>query len=157
MIGNSVTSIEKYQAIEYLASSDVFISYSHGEPNHIILTNNVLLTSDDINALDSSALSELKLVCLVACLTGNGMETTPNFVNAIHSKGAQTVIGFTTVALADEAYVWIEAFGIAIAEGNSINDALIIADNKTAHSNYPYGTTKNRYTIGNLNSIPCPQ
>lgn len=156
MIGHSVTAIEKYQAIEYLASSDVFISYSHGEPNHIILTDTVLLTSDDINALDSSALSELKLACFVACLTGTGKETAPNFVNAIHSRGAQNIIGFTTIVDAREAYVWIEAFGIAIAEGQSIQAALDAADDAIMTC-YVAGTTSNRYEVGDMTSIPCPQ
>ena len=157
--GNGVTSAEKHKVLEYLALSDIFSCITHGNVTCIRLTNGVAFDVSDITPLASDAFADLDIVCLGACYTGRGKDTVANLVNAIHSKGAKVVIGFTEEVEVKETNSWVTAFTTAIAQGKTVEQAIDSGDR--AFSPNPNGkgptiTEDTRYVIGNTNIIPCP-
>ena len=158
--GNGVTAAEKHEMLEYLALSNVFSCITHGNVTCIRLTNDVIFDTTDITPLASDAFADLDIVCLGACYTGRGEENAANLVNAIHSKGAKVVIGFTTGVIVSETERWVAGFTTAIAQGKTVEEAISAGDAAAAEERKRLGkattTDEFRYVVGDTNFIPCP-
>ena len=89
-----------------MASCKIFSCVTHGEPTYLKTSNEGTFTIADVNAFADDSFDDLQLVYLGACLTGQGESGANNLVNALHSKGADVVIGFTHDVDSSEAYYW---------------------------------------------------
>ena len=158
--GNGVTAAEKHEMLEYMALSSTLSCITHGNATYIQLTNGVTFDVTDITPLASDAFADLDIVCLGACYTGTGRENAANLVNAIHSKGAKVVIGFTTGVIVSETERWVAGFTTAIAQGKTVEEAISAGDAAAAEERDRLGkattTDEFRYVVGDTNFIPCP-
>jgi len=159
--GYAETSMTKLEIQEHLSSSKVFACITHGSETSITISNGSY-TLGDVNALSADAFSNLRFVYLGACDTAKGGSDADNLVNALYSKGADTVLGFKHEVEVYETNVWTEEFMRSIAAGNTIDDALADAD-FWLDSNvllpldgYEYTVSEAyRYSIGPTNIAPC--
>ncbi|HBL84600.1 MAG: hypothetical protein A2Y17_00595 [Clostridiales bacterium GWF2_38_85] len=137
--GKTYNDISVEECLKVLNTTEVFVAMTHGSDEGFQIINGALkfeVTRSEISQLytvDHDALSNLNLVLLVACLTGddtgplgayNTMQTLYN--NALPGYvGAQTVVGFTESIPYDDACDWIEGFFEVIDDtGCTIEDAI---------------------------------
>ena len=156
MDGYAYTSMTTDELKEYLASCKIFSCVTHGEPTYLKTSNEGTFTIADVNAFADDSFDDLQLVYLGACLTGQGESGANNLVNALHSKGADVVIGFTHDVDSSEAYYWTEAFMQSIAKGNTVGNAIAAAID-AAERKYGYDVSINGfiYYIGQTTLAPC--
>ena len=159
MNGYAYTSLNKDDLLIHLATSKIFNCITHGTQTSIAVTDGEL-TIQDINQLADDALAGLDFVYLGACLTGMGRENAVNLVNALHSKGAKVILGFTGLARISETNMWTEAFMDDLAKGSTISEAMEVADavvnNVEAFRNDRTTDAVSRYLVGDDSFRPCP-
>ncbi len=160
MDGYAYTSLNKNDLIAHLSSSSIFSCITHGLQTGLTTTDG-LLTISDINALDDNVFNNLEFAYLGACLTGKGTTDENNFMNALHNKGVNTVLGFTDETYVIETNLWTQVFMEALANGDSINVAMQTADFAVESNSdcdlLPARSTdaSHRYLIGSDTFAPC--
>ena len=159
MDGYGYTSLTTKELRVHLASTTIFSCITHGEPTKLVTSGGYLDVSD-INSLGDDAFDHLKFVYLGACQTGEGRDNATNLVNAIYSKGADAVLGFTTNVKVKETNLWTREFMLALADGETLFDAMSAADDAVQAdvdlSGKPLTTTSDyRYLKGSAQMAPC--
>ena len=135
---NLVNTMTMGDCMDILTSSKIFVSRSHGDgSNDSSLISLVPSTSSDSRYLSSVSiynfetgrrlvdLSNVYLAIYVGCKTaygGNG-EDARNLITASVKAGAEYAVGFADKINCDDANEWTEAFFIALANGNTVEEA----------------------------------
>ncbi len=168
--GYSTTVIDtKEEGMLRLMLGQLSIINTHGMQTYISLKHQGVggslldLTIDDVETYDVEALSNVKLLLLLACNTGKGGASENNFVNAVYGRGAQCVVGFMDVIYDDALDVWRETLISALVNGSTVSEALILADNELDKPEYSSFLNRvknavkaaNRYVVGSDSVIPC--
>lgn len=178
-IGNYMGA-NNYAVTNMIKESSYFAITTHGNTYGIMCnylsgsapnyTNNFSdLTSWDIEALDDGYFNTTRCVLLNCCLTGNGGANDPdNFVNALHSKGVWSVVGFqeetifyytgTNTVIGDKGnQLWAREFTAALGRGETINQAIGDAINAVQEAdgnlNGDQGGLDSVYVAGNINQV----
>ena len=131
----------------YIASSDILYFRGHGDVQ-FVLTTNSFFTVDVMAGYKPLAFTNCRLVLYGACFTGYERSDYENLVNATAALRAQTVLGFTTEVDCNEMNDWAVAFFEALSEGDTIEDAAIMADYWIIELSYDEITTSNPYIAG---------
>ncbi len=160
MNGYAYTYLSKDDALVNLSSTSVFSCITHGSQTSITVSDGYL-TISDINSLGSSAFNNLRFVYLGACETGKGGSGANNLVNAIYSKGADAVLGFTVSVYVTETNMWTTAFMLSLSEGATLQVAMNAADeylinNFNRHPSLFTTVDSNRNLMGSGQLVPCP-
>ena len=134
LIGFSSTAMTNADVRDHLMTSKLFSCVTHGLRDRIETTGGAVFRISDVNAIPDGALDDLELVCLTACRTGEGKSGDDNLVNALHSKGAGTVIGFTVNINTEAAEYWTDRFMYSLSQGNTIAVAMQDADTAVGNS-----------------------
>lgn len=107
--GSTYRAIEKEDAFYEIASSKVVSYITHGKYDRIALSDDKVMTIQDIQNLKSDTLKDCNLAVLTACYAGylssnsteqvkdengNVINVTYNVADALHDKGIKTVIAF---------------------------------------------------------------
>ena len=132
--------------IDYIASSQIFYSRSHGSQTSIVLNNDSMSISD-LNNFSSSYLRYCKLVVYGACYTGEGRENSNNLVNKTAEKGVATVIGFSDSVYCDEVNIWCIAFFQKLSTGETVEEACLHADSVVENVWTTYSITTDSWYI----------
>ena len=152
--GYSTTSITKDELLFQLATTNFFNIITHGDdPNQLILSNDVVFEMSELSALNSNALSSMKVACITACKSGEGGTEANNTVNALYDMGAQCVIGFIGNIETDAADMWTEAFVNNLSLGNTVEQARQAAKSVVDNSELIYREIisvdiSNQYLVG---------
>ena len=160
MSGYANTTMTTVEAIENMASSRFFACITHGSPTYI-RTSNGTFSISDLDLIPDSAFSDLEFVYLGACYTGYSENGENCFAQTIYDKGVNTVIAYKSNARIVATNYWAEQFMLSLADGNTIEDALAIADkalkDHPAISDDDANTilADNRYIQGPTNVAPC--
>lgn len=112
-----------------MARSNVVAYITHGSQTSIRLTNDVSLTTSNLNALPNNFFDNVDFVYYGACNTGTGGASANNLVTTTHNKGAGCVLGFNHEVLVDETNIWTVYLMESLAQGMRINEAIANADN----------------------------
>lgn len=158
--GYGETSMTMLELAEHLASSNIYACITHGSQTSIKVSDGSF-TVDNVNDFSANALDNLTFVYLGACKTGCGGDGANNLVNALSSKGVDTVLGFKVDVYVDETYIWTEAFMKSIGRGNTIAQAMDDADAALRADPSMEGRLiftvgeENRYIVGSTSVAPC--
>ncbi len=120
--GTTYTNINKANFLSELKSSNFFGAMIHGRSDELQLPNGEILTISDISNIPDSSFKNVKIVILTSCYAG--ME----FVDLLHSKGVNVVIGFLGEIEQNTAAYWTDALIASLSEGNTVREALNNAD-----------------------------
>jgi len=130
------TNISGSEALRVLSNSRVFIFNGHGRRDGLITSrvSNIPggsvseLTRQMVEALPEHALARAEMVVLAGCDTANIGMNGVNISSSIFNRGAGLVIGWRTSICIDMTCLWVETFMGSIAEGNTVNGAMRVAD-----------------------------
>ena len=159
-IGETAIGMSKEELFDILPRCNVFISMSHGSQSQemqIKHNPDTYIEIDDIDSLENGSLCNVKLLVLMHCYLGADYANGDNIANAFAAKGVNVVISFPD-KIRYFCELWIANLTDSIAQGNTIEDAILQAD-ASLHRfdedpNKEYSTDI-RYIIGDINSIPC--
>jgi hypothetical protein len=146
------TEVTATECLEYLASSEIFYSRSHGSKTCILL-NDEYLTVSNVNGLAENTLDNCSLVLYGACLTGQDREGANNLVNETCAKGVTTVIGFDSSVYCKEVNIWSTAFFTALSSGSTVEAACHSADEAVQEEWSGTITTNSWYIAGSKTQI----
>ncbi len=118
---------------KHMARSKVTVIRTHGAQTGIE-TSTEYWSINSISSLSNNYFSNSELIILGACNTGLGRETGENFVNALHAKGAQIVIGFEESVWNHEMNAWTKIFLDRLEKGASVEAAAVIATDQIEES-----------------------
>ena len=146
------------QLLGYLNTADICIVSSHGSPNSILAVDDsfheTTLTSSDISALPGGSLNNLAVAYLAGCRTGGTVNSGSNMVDAVYSKGAKCVIGYTQKVYYFCDNTMLSEFCRALSYEYSIGEALSYADAKVLIEwDGISGFTDQRYVRGDTTTI----
>ena len=122
------------ETIELMKNSTAFISRSHGTDMCICVAGG-WLKSSLITPLADDAFVNNRLMLFGACNTAFE-EDGDSFVDTVYSKGAKTVMGFTTSVNCGTATAWTEQFIKNLGNGCRIGVAKRFADDYIIDNNY---------------------
>lgn len=132
---SKTVTVSPNTVLNSMLSSTIFGYGGHGASRHIVLEENksdpalsIVLSADTIYGLDNGALSDCRLAYFNACYTGwrsNGVDC---FLDAVYSKGAKTVIGYSVPALTPHTNTWNHYFFQFCSLGHTIEEACLEAN-----------------------------
>ena len=108
-----------------------------------------------INSLEDNFFANCELVYFGACETGKDREGANNLVNAVHAKGAQSVVGFEEEVYCGETNIWSLGFFEALEAGETIEDACEAATGAVVNSWSGEIRTDSWYIAGSKTNRLC--
>lgn len=118
-----------------MANSKISVIRTHGTQTSIT-TSNGSLTKGKIEGMPAGFLGYSELIIYGACKTGLGRETGNNLVNATREQGSEIVIGFEKEVWHTEVNYWCDIFFRKLADGCTVLEACIVADQHVADNWY---------------------
>ena len=115
----------------YLCSSSVLTLMTHGAPTEVEMSGGTSVSFWDVMDLAPNSLSDLELVVLASCYTGQGYPNSSppqNFAEALAAQGAQNVIAFRGKVACAHVIPWMETFFASLADGKTYEQAFSYAD-----------------------------
>ena len=145
------TAFNSTQLASYIKNANFFVIHTHGNNQSIKAvdgSNVSQLYSSDIAGWGNSSLFNLKVAFLGACKTGKKQTDVLNLVDAMFSKGARCVIGYTNSVLVGCNRTMLQNFCVAIGNGYTIQNALAYGDARVLAIKGQTGGTDLRYVRG---------
>jgi len=110
------------------SEASIVVFSGHGSQNSINLGKSRAV---DISGLPDDYFSKTDIIVLLSCSCGSGRENSDNFVNELHSKGAETVVGFDKVIKHGGVTEWLPVFIDRLVAGASVEQAATDANTHT--------------------------
>ncbi len=152
-----------FSGFSSLSTSSIFVYRGHGGPGYVIFSDSSCITASNhipnsnYYALDTKShndLAQLRLAAFIGCSTGMD-DTNPsylsNLVGIAYRKGAHYAFGGIDTSATHTNSVWTQQFISNCAEGMTIYDAMLAADDylyTTFGSNVNMGNSNQRHTLG---------
>jgi len=150
------TAFNKTQLLSHLKAANFFVIHTHGNQKALLAVDSsgedFTLDQSQIEALSSSALSNLKVAFLGACYCGSGGSSASNMVNSIYKKGARCVIGYKLEVKTKANRIMLKSFCEAIGSGYTVANALTYADTRVLAEYGATGNTNSRLVRGDTSA-----
>ena len=119
------TAFNATQLLNYMNTANIFVIHTHGAPTALKAVDasgaETYLRNSNISALSSGELSNLEVAFLAACQSGGTASIGYNMVDAVFSKGAKCVIGYTQSVYTTWNYIMVREFCVALGGERSIS------------------------------------
>lgn len=149
------TAFNSTELASHIKNANFFVIHTHGNYKSLKTvdgSNVSKLNSSDIAGWSSSSLFNLKVAFLGACKTGSKEDDNLNLVDAMFSRGARCVIGYTETVNTACNKTMLQNFCVAIGNGYTIQNALAYADAQVLATKGKTGNTNLRYVRGDTSA-----